>query len=190
MTFRKQVIDSLQPRQRAATGGRIDSILEVNMTLREYFLQRWQAEAPAFLRVLKALPKDRIGYKPHDRSPSAEQLVWTLTAELRLCLDMILKGKAEWKAIPPPPLDQMLTEYERLSKQLARRVSKMDNKAWKRKSAFYYGGKMVSEEEIGPFLWFILFDAIHHRGQLSAYLRPMGGKVPSIYGPSADEPSA
>ena len=37
------------------------------------------------------------------------------------------------------------------------------------------------------FLWDFMFDAIHHRGQLSAYLRPMGGKVPSIYGPSADE---
>ena len=32
----------------------------------------------------------------------------------------------------------------------------------------------------------LLFDALHHRGQLSVYLRPMGGKVPSIYGPSAD----
>jgi uncharacterized damage-inducible protein DinB len=33
-----------------------------------------------------------------------------------------------------------------------------------------------------------LFDAIHHRGQLSVYIRPMGGRVPSIYGPSADDP--
>jgi len=33
-----------------------------------------------------------------------------------------------------------------------------------------------------------MFDAIHHRGQLSAYLRPMGAKVPSICGPSADDP--
>jgi uncharacterized damage-inducible protein DinB len=34
--------------------------------------------------------------------------------------------------------------------------------------------------------WMLMLDAIHHRGQLSTYLRPMGGKVPSIYGPSAD----
>ena len=47
-------------------------------------------------------------------------------------------------------------------------------------------GKVVSEQPVGQFLWFILFDAIHHRGQLAAYLRPMGGKVPAIYGPSAD----
>jgi uncharacterized damage-inducible protein DinB len=36
-------------------------------------------------------------------------------------------------------------------------------------------------------LWGLLFDAVHHRGQLSAYIRPMGGKVPSIYGPSGDD---
>src|SRR5689334_7291005 len=39
---------------------------------------------------------------------------------------------------------------------------------------------------VGGLLWIALFDAVHHRGQLSAYIRPMGGKVPSIYGPSAD----
>jgi len=44
------------------------------------------------------------------------------------------------------------------------------------------------QDTIGQFLWGFLFDCIHHRGQLSTYLRPMGGKVPSIYGPSADDP--
>src|SRR5438132_11205433 len=38
------------------------------------------------------------------------------------------------------------------------------------------------------FFWFLLMDMVHHRGQLSVYLRMAGGKVPSIYGPSADEP--
>ena len=59
----------------------------------------------------------------------------------------------------------------------------MDDAAWDKKAQFYYQGKMVSEQPAGQFLWFILFDVIHHRGQLSAYLRPMGGKVPAIYGP-------
>jgi uncharacterized damage-inducible protein DinB len=45
----------------------------------------------------------------------------------------------------------------------------------------------MMEKPIGEWLLFVLFDAIHHRGQLSAYIRPMGGKVPAIYGPSADE---
>jgi len=52
---------------------------------------------------------------------------------------------------------------------------------------FIYGGAAVWEDTLQNMLWGYLFDMVHHRGQLSAYLRPMGGKVPSIYGPSADD---
>jgi uncharacterized damage-inducible protein DinB len=52
---------------------------------------------------------------------------------------------------------------------------------------FLYQGNVVMERPTVEFLWDFMFDAIHHRGQLSAYLRPMGAKVPSIYGPSADD---
>lgn len=47
-------------------------------------------------------------------------------------------------------------------------------------------GKMADVRKI-DFFWFILMDSIHHRGQFSVYLRMAGGKVPAIYGPSADE---
>jgi len=157
------------------------------MTLREFYLQRRQAELPVFMRVLKALPKDQLSYKPHERSPSAEQLVWTLTFELQACLSVVIHNRAEWKSLPPPSMDEMLETFERTCNELTDRVAKMDEAAWERIAQFYYNGKVVSEQPVGTFLWFIHFDAIHHRGQLSAYLRPMGGKVPSIYGPSADE---
>jgi uncharacterized damage-inducible protein DinB len=157
------------------------------MSSREFFMERRAAEEPAFLKVLKALPQDQIEYKPHDRSPSAQQLVWTLTAELKACLEVVTDGKTEWKEVPIPPLAEMISMYERWTKELSDSVAKMDDAAWERKAQLFFGGKMVAEQKTGEFLWFILFDAIHHRGQLSAYLRPMGGKVPSIYGPSADE---
>jgi uncharacterized damage-inducible protein DinB len=160
------------------------------MTSREFYLDRRRAEVPVFLRVLKSVPADRLSYKPHDRSPSAEQLIWTLTNELRSCLDVVTQYKAEWKSQPPPPFDEMLRLFEQWSNELTDLVAKMDETAWNRIAQFYYNGKVVSEQPVGQFLWFILFDAIHHRGQVSAYLRPMGGKVPSIYGPSADSPSA
>jgi uncharacterized damage-inducible protein DinB len=160
------------------------------MTLREFYLERLRAEAPVFLAVLRSLPAGRLNYKPHDRSPSAEQLVWTLASELRACIDAVTEYKAEWKSQPPPPMDEMLASYEKWSNELADRVSRLDEESWNRTARFYYGGKVVSEQPVGQFLWFILFDAIHHRGQLSAYLRPMGGTVPAIYGPSADSKAA
>ena len=83
----------------------------------------------------------------------------------------------------------MVDLFEWWSNELADIVSQMDETSWNRVAQFYYNGKVVSEQPIGQFLWFILFDAIHHRGQLSAYLRPMGATVPAIYGPSADSRS-
>ena len=160
------------------------------MTLREFFVERRRAELPAFLRVLKALPSGAADYKPHERNPTAQQIVWTLTNELKACVDVVTENRAEWKPLPPPPLPEMVQLFEQRSNELIDLVSKMDEKSWNRTAQFYYNGKVVSEQPVGQFLWFILFDAIHHRGQLAAYLRPMGGKVPSIYGPSADERSA
>jgi uncharacterized damage-inducible protein DinB len=157
------------------------------MTTREFYLQRRQAEMPAFLRVLKALPKDQLSYKPHERSPSAEQLVWTLTGELQSCIDVATSHRAEWLTLPPPPLEEMLELFEQRAHELVERVSDMDEPSWEKFAQFYYQGKLVNEQPASEFLWMVHFDAIHHRGQLSAYLRPMGAKVPAIYGPSADE---
>lgn len=160
------------------------------MTLREFYLERRKAEHPAFLNVVKALPAEQLSYKPHDRSPSAEQILWTLTNELKTCLDVASNGTTEWSSPPVPPLNEMVELFEQRSNELTELVSSMDEAAWNRVAKFYYNGKLVSEQLVGQFLWFILFDAIHHRGQLSTYLRPMGGRVPSIYGPSGDSRSA
>lgn len=160
------------------------------MTLREFYLQRRQAELPAFLRVLNALPKDRLNYRPDQRSPSAEEIAWKLTTELKSCLDVVVQQKTEWNTEPPPPLEEMVRLFELWSNQLVERVAKMDDQSWEQMAHFYYKGKLASEQPVSAFLWYILFDGIHHRGQLSAYLRPMGGKVPSVYGPSADEKGA
>ncbi|MGA8530018.1 MAG: DinB family protein [Acidobacteriaceae bacterium] len=146
-------------------------------------------EQPVFLKVLGAVPADKVQYKPHERSPSAEQLVWTLTSELRPCLEAVKEGRAEWRTEPAPPLDKMISMFEAWYDELTDRVASMDDAAWDRKAQFYYQGKMVSEQLVSEFLWMILFDAIHHRGQLTTYLRPMGSKVPAIYGPSGDERS-
>lgn len=157
------------------------------MTSREFFLERRRAELPAFLRVLRALPEDRLDYRPHESSPSARQLASTITFGLRACVNVATNRRSEWRNEPPPPLPELIASFERLSAELDERVSAMDDAAWEQRAQFYVGDRLVSEQPVSVFLWFILFDGIHHRGQLSAYLRPMGGKVPAIYGPSGDE---
>ncbi|HJP58615.1 MAG TPA: DinB family protein [Gemmatimonadaceae bacterium] len=159
------------------------------MTSREFFLERRRAENPIFLSVMKSIPADRIDYKPHDRSPSAQQIMWTMTNELRSCLMVVKENRGEWKMDPAPPFDEMQRLFEQSLNDLTTEVDKMDEASWNGQAKFYVNGKVVNEMPVGQFLWYILFDAIHHRGQLTAYLRPMGAKVPAIYGPSGDSRS-
>jgi hypothetical protein len=63
----------------------------------------------------------------------------------------------------------------------------MADASWERMARFYFAGMVVLEQPMGTFLRFNLFDAIHRPGQLSAYLQAMGGSVPPIYEPAADE---
>ncbi len=158
------------------------------MTDREFYLERCTAEFPVTRRVLAALPAGRLDYRPDGRSPTAGELAWKLVAFLRVCLEVATQERVERRAEPAPPLPEMIALFDRWTAELAERVARLDDAGWARRVPFHYEGRLVAEQPVGAFLWFILFDGIHHRGQLSAYLRPMGGRVPAIYGPSADEP--
>ena len=88
----------------------------------------------------------------------------------------------------PAVLAESVAAYERFSGELETRLASVSDEAWRKTAKFLVDGKVAWETPLGEMLWGFLFDAIHHRGQLSTYIRPMGGKVPSIYGPSADDP--
>lgn len=159
------------------------------MNTREFFSECFKAEIPKFVRVLKAVPADKASYRPHPRSMSAGELAWLLASELHDACELVDHGKVEYVQTPAPAkLDDSITAYERNAAELQKRAAKLDDAAWGKKAQFLMGGKVGWEAGLGEMLFGFLFDAIHHRGQLSTYLRPMGAKVPSIYGPSADDP--
>ena len=156
------------------------------MTDREFFLARRKVELPAFVNVLKALAADKMDYKPHPNAPSAQQIAWTLAAELRSAVEACEKHETSFPTDPAPDLAAIIATFEKSYADLVERVSRMDEAAWAKPARLSAGGKVLMEQPVGEFVWMLFFDAIHHRGQLSAYIRPMGGKVPSIYGPSGD----
>jgi uncharacterized damage-inducible protein DinB len=114
--------------------------------------------------------------------------VWLLAAELRDACELVERGEVHYAARPALGVPESIAAYERNATDLGARVARLDDAAWDSKARFIVDGKVVWETSLGDMLFGILFDAIHHRGQLSTYLRPMGAKVPSIYGPSADDP--
>ena len=161
------------------------------MTPREHYAQCFKNEKPIFVRVLRAVPPDKTAYRPHPKSTSAGNLVWMLACELHDACEIVDHHEVNF-ALPPAPakLEESLTAYERNAGELEKRLANIDDESWGRKARFMVNGTPAWEAPLGDMLWGFLFDAIHHRGQLSSYLRPMGAKVPSIYGPSGDDPGA
>lgn len=158
------------------------------MNTRDYFTQCFKGEVPKFVRVLKAVPTDKADYRPHPRSMSAADIAWLLASELGDACEVVDKGQVSYVQKPAPSVAESVKAYEKNAAALKRRLAKVKDAAWKKKARFLMDGKVAWETSLGDMLWGFLFDGIHHRGQLSTYLRPMGAKVPSIYGPSADDP--
>ena len=157
------------------------------MSNAEFFAKRLEAEIPAFGRVLRALPSDRLDYRPHERSTSANRLANQLAVEMGDLVTLFEKGQAVFDPTAPVPtsLDEIATTFE---SNAARAVAaaKAGDAKWEGPAKFLVGEQVVWEDSVGEMVWGFLLDMIHHRGQLSTYIRPMGGKVPAIYGPSGD----
>lgn len=162
------------------------------MNNREFCLSRRKAEFPAFQRVLKAVPTNRLDYKPDSKARSAAALTWLLAEEEASLLTLIDTGRIEWTETPPPAsYDEVVARFEKSYEAVNERIAKLDDAGWERKVSFVVEGMPEPwTDALSEFVWGFHVDMIHHRGQLSTYLRPMGGKVPSIYGPSADSTPA
>jgi uncharacterized damage-inducible protein DinB len=170
---------------------------ETQLSNRSFFVRRWELEYPAFLDVCKALPPDRLDYRPHPGSRSAGELVALLVSLERSCVDLCTNGQGSYNtALHLHPtsgittLEGMVAAYVDHHHALAQKLNQITDAVWNRPGWLMRGEQeIILRDSIGGLMWFALFDAVHHRGQLSSYIRPMGGKVPSIYGPSADAPA-
>ena len=161
---------------------------------REFFILRWEQEYPAFVRLFRALPADKLDYRPHPRSRSAGELVALLLSSQQGCIGLCKTRKSMYNGIrwEEPKgygrLEGMIAAYENGHDAFRAQLLDMDSGFWNSQAWLVRGPEeILLRNTVGGLLWIALFDAVHHRGQLSTYVRPMGGKVPSIYGPSADD---
>jgi len=154
----------------------------------DFYKKHLEQDSPAFVRVFRALPADKLDYKPHERSSSAGDIAWQIAEEIRTLSELIDSGVINWKTNPrPSTLDEIVAAYEANAAALRDRLASADDAKWNSEGRMLWEGQEVMKSSVGDMCWSFFLDAIHHRGQLSAYIRPMGGKVPSIYGPSADD---
>lgn len=154
------------------------------------FIGVWEREFPTTLKVLKAFPADKGDYKPHERSRSAKEMAWTFVTEEQ-AIGAALDGAIDFTKMPPAPatLAEAIAAFEVSHKELVAKVKAASDDAFSKNTIqFYVAPKQMGPVKVSEIAWMMLMDSIHHRGQFSVYLRMAGGKVPSIYGPSADEP--
>ena len=149
----------------------------------------WEGEFPATSQVLAAVKDDKRDYKPDPKSRTA----WDLARHLAMAdvwfIDSIVAGKFEWNQDAVKKAEDSFTSVNQVveyykkafpaSLQLLRGLSG-DQLA--ETMDFFGVMQMTRAQTIG----FANNHSVHHRGQLAAYLRAMGSKVPAIYGPSAD----
>ena len=162
------------------------------MTEKEMFLNAWQREFGTTMKILKQLPADKAGFKPAAaKARSAQELASVFIQELSV-VDGVVKGKIEFNAAMPSfsSFGDLLKEYDSKHREMVTKVQAMSDASLNETVAAPVGPKQRAQVRRADLPWLMLHDSIHRRGQCSVYLRRVGAKVPSIYGPSGDEAMA
>lgn len=155
----------------------------------QFLLADMAQEAAATNRVFAAVPAGRLDYKPDAKSRTALGLVRHITLEDEWLLSGVADGK-----FPEAPDDSdscgimtpqdAITRYNKRIPAAMERVKALPGESLVRNIDMF---GIIQMPAIN-FLSMAVKHSVHHRGQLSSYLRAMGGKVPGIYGPSGDTP--
>ena len=161
---------------------------QATFLLNEIYLPQIRQEQQTTRRVIQAVPQDQGAWKPDPKSMGALELAWHIAS----AEPFFMNGIVEEKFVPgngsmPDSIKTPADVVEWYDENFATAIALL--------------AQAKGEDLVRPIDFFGMFNlpgieyarlmcnhAIHHRGQLSSYLRPMGAKVPSIYGPSGDEP--
>ena len=154
--------------------------------LREVMLQGLTREMEATKKVLAAIPDGKRDYRPDPKARTAGELAWHLVSSDVQMTDEVADPKFECNAVQgrAQAIAALVSWYDTNFRRAIARVAAMTPEQLCTPVDFYGAFNMP----VVFYLSFVNNHSIHHRGQLSTYLRPMGSKVPSIYGGSADEP--
>lgn len=165
---------------------------EFAATFRDLLAGSLRDESKTTARVLAAIAEARRDYRPEPKSRTAFELAWHFTAAevwflegvADLSFDKMYENEKNEAKMRPANVGALVKWYETNFNAALNRVRGMNPKQLTTVIDFYGVYKLPAFH----YLLFCQSHSIHHRGQLAAYLRPMGSKVPNIYGGSADEP--
>jgi uncharacterized damage-inducible protein DinB len=154
---------------------------------RDTLLRLWAKEAPTTRKVLERIPEGS-DYRPDPKSRTAREIAWLIVREEIALVEGLERGEIKWVELPAPASMAQVRATAAEGGDLVERMKKLPASAWSAAVPFTFEGNVIMTETGLESAWTFLLDIIHHRGQISTYLRAMGSTVPQIYGPSADEP--
>jgi hypothetical protein len=161
-------------------------------TRKDTYLNTLDGEFATTLKVLRHYPPDRLDLRPAPKCRTARELGWTFVMERGLgemvFNDTFADEMSGEMPTPPDSWEALLEQLESAQAAFRQLVVDTPEAELDRKVRFFTGPGQMGEVTRMEWLWFLLHDEIHHRGQFSIYLRMADAVVPSIYGPSADEP--
>jgi uncharacterized damage-inducible protein DinB len=151
-------------------------------------LDGFAREVATTKKVLSAIPDGKKDYRPDPNARSAWELAWHIANTDTQFLDGIADLKFNMANPPetekPKTIAELVDWYDKNMKRGADRVRSLSPEQLLTPVAFFG----VFNLPAAFYLGFLNNHSIHHRGELATYLRPMGSKVPAIYGGSFDEP--
>jgi uncharacterized damage-inducible protein DinB len=154
------------------------------------FLYPLEREHQTTKAVIEAIPLTKGDYRPDPVSKTALELAWHIVSAEKRFLEGIVNGQFDFGPINRPESVQNPADiarwYEEAFQSVFSRLKQMSGEQLA-KSVDFRG---VVQQPAVLYLRVMLHHSVHHRGQLSTYLRPMGGKVPAIYGESYDSAEA
>ncbi len=160
--------------------------VEFALGYRDFMLNSITQESETTKRVVAAVLENKKDYRPDPKARTASELAWHIVSVEVQFLNEIADGAftMEEKYKQPGSIAEMVAWYSKELPAALGRVRKLDANQLTKVLDFYGAFQFPAF----VFLSFVEKHSLHHRGQLAAYLRPLGSKVPSIYGGSADEP--
>lgn len=159
------------------------------MTERDHLLATFQREFETTHKVLKAYPAEKSELKPVEKMKNARELAWMLTLNQMVVIPTIA-GDLKPGMFPDAPKtwNEVLQAHEKAHKDSVAKLEALTDEQMNKTIQLPVGPGKIADWRVADALWFFMSDSVHHRGQFSVYLRIAGGKLPSIYGPTADEP--
>lgn len=162
------------------------------MTLKDALLAEYDHEMGTTRKLLERLPDARLTWKPHEKSMTLGELATHLSNIPRWGGTILDEASFDLADGPPrtenqPSTAEILRRFDEASRKTRHSMDKNDAEYMAQWTLKQNGREMFSMPRTAAFRSFVLSHTIHHRGQLSVYLRLIDLPVPAIYGPSADE---